>query len=83
MASRALTARGWPKIESSATTVPRRSVVLLRAASFLVVCYRRSVLSDPFGTASTVLASRPQPNRAALDASSLDGTLESTNLSRP
>ncbi|KAK8974570.1 hypothetical protein V6N11_028515 [Hibiscus sabdariffa] len=63
MASRVLTARGWPKIESSATTVPRQSVVLLRAASFFVVCCRRSVLSDPFGTASTVLASRPQVRR--------------------
>ncbi|KAK8502557.1 hypothetical protein V6N12_016232 [Hibiscus sabdariffa] len=65
MASRALTARGWPKIESSATTVPRQSVVLLRAASFFVVCCRRSVLSDPFGTASTVLASRPQSGEAS------------------
>ncbi|KAK8973030.1 hypothetical protein V6N11_047033 [Hibiscus sabdariffa] len=63
MASRALTARGWPKIESSVTTVPRQSVVLLRAASFFVVCCRRSALSDPSGTASMVLASRPQVRR--------------------
>ncbi|GMJ15795.1 hypothetical protein HRI_005248700 [Hibiscus trionum] len=63
MASRAHTARGWPKIESSATTVPRRSVVMLRAASFLVARSRRSGLSDPFCAASTALASRPQVRR--------------------
>ena len=56
-------ARGWPKIESSATTVPRRSVVTLRAASFVVARYRRPRLSDPSCTANTVLASRPQVRR--------------------
>ena len=63
LASRALTASGWPKFESSTTSSSRRSVVMLQATSFGVVRVRRSRPLNPFGIARTVLASRPQVRR--------------------